>query len=219
MNRRTGVFLVVILSSLRCSAEKKEESQSPPQSIAELRQQIAKILKDTKTPGVSVAIVHRDGPEWVAGIGTADVATGRAATADTLFRIGSVSKGFASLAVLMLVNQGKLSLDDPVRKLAPEVWFENRWESTDPVRVVHLLEHTTGWDDIHPREFAKQTPPTVGLREAFDYDHRSRISRWRPGTRMAYCNAGPAVAAYIVEKITGQRSKISSRSTCSARSD
>ena len=205
MNRRTGVFLVVILSSLGCSAEKKEESQSPPQSIAELRQQIAKILKDTKTPGVSVAIVHRDGPEWVAGIGTADVATGRAATADTLFRIGSVSKGFASLAVLMLVNQGKLSLDDPVRKLAPEVWFENRWESTDPVRVVHLLEHTTGWDDIHPREFAKQTPPTVGLREAFDYDHRSRISRWRPGTRMAYCNAGPAVAAYIVEKITGQR--------------
>jgi CubicO group peptidase (beta-lactamase class C family) len=54
-----------------------------------LRQQIEKILRDTKTPGVSVAIVHRDGPEWVAGIGMADVATRRAATADTLFRIGS----------------------------------------------------------------------------------------------------------------------------------
>jgi hypothetical protein len=45
----------------------------------------------------------------------------------------------------------------------------------------------------------------MGLREALDYDHHSRISRWRPGTRMAYCNSGPAVAAYIVEKITGQR--------------
>jgi hypothetical protein len=77
-------------------------------------------------------------------------------------------KGFASLAMLMLVNQGKLSLDEPVRKLAPEVWFENRWESTDPVRVVHLLEHTTGWDEIRFRESAKQTPPTVGLREALD---------------------------------------------------
>jgi len=58
---------------------------------------------------------------------------------------------------------------------------------------------------MHLREYAKDWPGTVGLREAFDYDHHSRISRWRPGTRMAYCNSGPPVAAYIVEKITGQR--------------
>jgi hypothetical protein len=58
---------------------------------------------------------------------------------------------------------------------------------------------------MHLREYAKDAPPEMGLREALDYDHRSRISRWRPGTRMAYCNSGPAVAAYIVEKLTGQR--------------
>jgi CubicO group peptidase (beta-lactamase class C family) len=96
-----------------------------------------------------------------------------------------------------------VSLQDPVHKLAPEVWFENPWEASDPVRVVDLLEHTTGWDDIHFREYAKDAPG-MALREALDYDHHSRISRWPPGTRMAYCNAGPAVAAYIVEKITGQ---------------
>ena len=79
-------------------------------------------------------------------------------TADTLFRIGSTSKAFVSLSILMLADQGKLSLDDPVHKLAPEVWFENRWESSDPVRVVHLLEHTTGWDDFHLREYAKKRP-------------------------------------------------------------
>jgi hypothetical protein len=45
----------------------------------------------------------------------------------------------------------------------------------------------------------------MSLREALDYDHHSRVSRWRPGTRMAYCNSGPAVAAYIVEKLTSQR--------------
>ena len=45
----------------------------------------------------------------------------------------------------------------------------------------------------------------MSLREGLDYDHHSRTSRWPPGTRMAYCNAGPAVAAYVVEKITGQR--------------
>jgi len=197
--------LISVLTPICVAADKQEEKLKPAQSVDELRQQLEKILKDTLTPGVSVAIVHRDGPEWIAGLGKADVASGRAATADTLFRIGSVSKAFASLSILMLVDQGKLSLEDPVHKLAPEVWFENPWEATDPVRVVHLLEHTTGWDDMHFREVAKDWPGTMGLREALDYDHHSRISSWRPGTRFWYCSSGPTVAAYIVEKITGQR--------------
>ncbi|HTT17891.1 MAG TPA: serine hydrolase domain-containing protein [Candidatus Sulfotelmatobacter sp.] len=187
------------------AAGKQDEQSKPAQSIDELRQQLQNLLKDTRTPGVSVAIVHKDGPEWVAGLGIADVASNRANTADTLFRIGSTSKAFAALSILMLADQGKLSLEDPVHKLAPEVWFENRWGSTDPIRIVHLLEHTTGWDDMHFREYAKQAPDTMGVREGLDYDHHSRISRWRPGTRMAYCNSGPPVAAYIVEKLTGQR--------------
>jgi CubicO group peptidase (beta-lactamase class C family) len=186
-------------------AAQKDDTPKPAQSIAELQQQLEKVLKDTHTPGMSVAIVHRDKAEWIAGLGKADVASDRASTPETLFRIGSTSKAFASLSVLKLANEGKLSLDDPVHKLAPEVWFENRWEASDPVRVVDLLEHTTGWDDMHFREYAKDAPGTMGLREALDYDHTSRISRWRPGTRMAYCNSGPAVAAYIVEKVTGQR--------------
>jgi len=133
------------------------------------------------------------------------VASNRPATADTRFRIGSTSKAFAALSILKLVNEGKLSLDDPVHKLAPEIWFENRWEASNPVRVVNLLEHTTGWDDMHLREYAKDAAPSMSLREQLAYDHESRISRWPPGTRMAYCNSGPPVAAYIVEKITGQR--------------
>jgi len=182
----------------------KEDTPKPAQSIEELRQQLEKILKDTHTPGMSVAIVHRDGPEWIAGLGKADVASSQDTSSETLFRIGSTSKTFVSLSIVKLANEGKLSLDDPVRNLVPEVWFENRWEASDPVRVVDLLEHTTGWDDMHLREYAKDAP-AMGLREALDYDHHSRISRWQPGTRMAYCNSGPAVAAYIVEKITGQR--------------
>jgi CubicO group peptidase (beta-lactamase class C family) len=188
-----------------CVAAEKDQPPKPAQSIPELQAQLEKILKDKHVPGISVAIVKRDGPEWVTGLGLADVASGRAATADTQFRIGSTSKAFASLSILKLANEGKLSLLDSVRKLAPEVWFENRWEATDPVLVVDLLEHTTGWDDIHLREYAKQAPATMSVREGLDYDHHSRTSRWPPGTRMAYCNAGPAVAAYIVEKISGQR--------------
>jgi len=188
-----------------CVAATKEEKPKPAQSIDELRQQIEKIMKDTHTPGIAVAIVHKDGPEWVAGLGIADVATGRATTADTLFRIGSTSKAFSSFSILLLTDQGKVSLDDPVHKIVPEVWYDNRWEATDPIRVAHLLEHTTGWDDMHFREYARQAPDSMGVREGLEYDHHSRTSRWRPGTRMSYCNSGPPVAAYIVEKLTGQR--------------
>ena len=89
-------------------AAEESEAPNPAQSTDELRQQLEKILKDTHTNGVSVAIVHKDGPEWVTGLGIADVASGRAAKADTLFRIGSTSKAFTSLSILMLADQGKL---------------------------------------------------------------------------------------------------------------
>ena len=201
-------FLAFALSSVAIAQKKPEPKPKPAQSIAELRQQLEKILNDTHTPGVSVAIVRRDGPEWVnvwvGGLGKANVAQNQPATADTLFRIGSTSKAFASLSILKLVDEGRLSLQDPVHKLIPEIWFENRWEATDPVRVVDLLEHTTGWDDLHLPEYAKDAKGMT-LREGLDYYHHSRISRWPPGTRMAYCNSGPPVAAYIVEKLTGQR--------------
>ena len=122
------IMPVVLLSLLVPAgwADDAKEQPKPAQSIPELQKQLETILQETHTPGVSIAIVHREGPEWVAGLGLADVASGRAVTPETLFRIGSTSKAFASMAILLLVDQGKLSLDDPVRKLAPEVWFENR---------------------------------------------------------------------------------------------
>lgn len=201
---RTALVAVVCAATCFGDDKKKEEGPKPAQSIEELRGQLEKILKDTHTPGMSVAIVRKDGPEWVAGVGLADVAANRAVTPATLFRIGSTSKAFASMSILLLADQGKLSLDDPAKKLVPEIWFENKWEATDPVRVVNLLEHTTGWDDMHLREYAKDASG-MSLKDGLDYDHHSRASRWMPGTRMAYCNSGPAVAGYIVEKVTGQR--------------
>ncbi len=111
---------------------------------------------------------------------------------------------FVALSVLQLVEEGRLSLDDKLADLAPEIEFANPWEDTNPVRVVHLLEHTTGWDDIHLPEYAHNDPTPATLKEGLDYHPHSRKSRWQPGTRMSYCNAGPAVAAYIVAKITGQ---------------
>jgi CubicO group peptidase (beta-lactamase class C family) len=207
LGHRIPFTLLVLALSLPLTtiAQKKPEPKPrPAQSIPELRQQLEKILHDTHTPGMSIAIVRRDMPEWVDGLGQSNVRANQPATAATLFRIGSTSKAFVSLSILKLVGEGRLSLNDPVHRLIPEIWFENRWEATDPVRVVDLLEHTTGWDDLHLHEYAKDAKGMT-LRQGLDYYHHSRISRWPPGTRMAYCNSGPPVAAYIVEKLTGQR--------------
>ena len=194
---------ILACALLAASADAVEARQGAP-TTEELRAEIERVLAEGNTPGASIVVVRSGAEPWFAGLGVADVASRRPATAVTLFRIGSVSKQFVSLAILYLADRGRLSLDDPVNALVPDVPFENRWERTDPVRVVHLLEHTTGWDDIHLREYAKDGS-RMSLRDALVYGSTSRVSRWRPGTRMAYCNSGPAVAAYIVEKLSGQR--------------
>ena len=182
-----------------------EDIKGRPQSIPELRSAIERVLKETKTPGVAVAIVSRDKVEWTAGIGKADVAADKPATDETLFRIGSVSKGFAALAALQLQEEGKLKLTDTVKQWAPDVAFTNPWEATDPVRLVHLMEHTAGFDDIHLREYALNDPTPMSLKDALAFGASSRVCRWPPGTRMAYCNSGPAVLAAVIEKVTGER--------------
>jgi CubicO group peptidase (beta-lactamase class C family) len=181
------------------------DSKSGPKSIPELQTAIETVLKETKTPGAAIAIVSRDKVEWVAGLGKADVAANKPVTAETLFRIGSTSKAFAALAALKLQEEGKLKLTDTVKQWVPEVAFSNRWEVSTPVRLVHLMEHTSGFDDIHLREYALNDPTPIALKDALVYGASSRISRWRPGTRIAYCNSGPAVLASIIEKVSGKR--------------
>jgi CubicO group peptidase (beta-lactamase class C family) len=201
------MMIRVTLTILFCAATLTAADPKPPvpKTTAELEQAIRKVLADTKTPGAGVSIVARDRVLWTAGIGKADVARGIDVTPDTLFRIGSVSKSFVSLSVLKLVEQAILHLEDTAHNLAPEIGFTNPWETTDPVRIVNLLEHTAGFDDLHFAEYANNDPTPITLRAGLDFHPDSRISRWRPGTCFSYCNSGPPLAAYIVEKVTGQR--------------
>ncbi len=197
-------ILAIGLCITGCSKGEKDEEKPPPQSLAELEQRIRAILEETHTSGVGVALVTKDDVPWVAGIGKADLEADKDVTTDTLFRVGSISKSFVSLAVLKLQEEGKLHLEDRIRERAPEVAFTNRWEETEPVRLVHVLEHTAGFDDIALCEYAA-SDPTIGLREALAFHPPSRTARWRPGTHFSYSNSGPVVAAYVVEKATGMR--------------
>src|SRR5262245_12256787 len=199
--KRIGIVLLTATALANAGAA----DPPAPRSIPELKAAIETVLHETRTPGAGVAVVSRDQVEWVAGICKADVAANKPADADTLFRIGSVSKAFAALAALQLQEKEKLRLTDTVKQWAPDVAFENAWESTDPVRLVHLMEHTTGFDDIHLREWAHNDPTPIALKDALAYGAASRVSRWRPGSRMAYCNSGAAVLAAVIEKVSGQR--------------
>jgi CubicO group peptidase (beta-lactamase class C family) len=172
--------------------------------VAALHADIEQILHDTHVPGASVAWVAADGRSGTDGVGWADVAARTPSNATTLFPIGSVSKGLTALALLQLVEAGRVRLDAPVTAYVGPEWFVNPYESAVPTTVADLLEHTTGWDDLHLREYAKDAVGMT-LEEGLRFDRSSRVARWEPGTRMAYCNSGPAVAALIVERLTGER--------------
>lgn len=176
----------------------------PPATIAELEARIRQLLDSTKTPGAGLAMVRDDSVIYTGGFGRAQVAPERPATAATLFRIGSTSKAFVALAAMQLQREGKLSLQDPIRTHLPDFWFKNAWEETDPVRIVHLLEHTAGFDDNSLRTYANNDPTPLTLAQGLALDSTTRVSRWRPGTRFSYCNTGPAIVALVVERIEGK---------------
>ncbi|MEJ2595747.1 MAG: serine hydrolase [bacterium] len=105
-----------------------------------LTHKIDSILKARDIAGCQAALFTSDTLLWMKSFGIRDRKNKAAVTADDLFRMGSVTKTFVAVAVMQLVEQGKLSLDDQVQELPPEISFENPWEATDPLRVFHLLE-------------------------------------------------------------------------------
>lgn len=193
-------FFLLLLSCWQFTAQADET----PQTLDELKTAIEKVRVESGLPGLGIALVDQNGPYWVAGLGEADKTSHNPVNEDTLFRIGSTSKMFVALAVLKLVEERKLDLNAKLSDLVPELYFENPWEKTNPLLLVHLLEHTTGWNDISFAVYSEQDA-NISLRDALDFHPQYRKSRWVPGTRFAYNNGGPAVAAYIVQKITGQK--------------
>ena len=176
-----------------------------PKTVDEFRVAVQKVLEETGVPGAGIALVRQSGVEWAGGIGLADRDRGTPVTADTHFRAGSISKTFVAMALVQLSEDGDLDLDTPLSEIASEVPFSNWWEGGDPVRVIHLIQHTAGFDDMHFNEiYNLQDPADLPLIEVLRRNPRSRNVRWRPGTRVSYSNPGYAVAGYVIEKIAGR---------------
>ena len=175
-----------------------------PSTVEELRSAIQEELEEVGHGSAGIALVSKDRTIWAAGIGIADPETHREADEDSYWRLGSLSKSFVGLAALILEGRGELRLTDPVSELVPEIAIGNRWAIEAPVRLVHLLEHTAGLDELHLKDYASNDPKPLSLLQGLNHIRDSLYCRWPPGLHFSYCNSGPAVAAYIVQKLSGR---------------
>ncbi len=151
-------------------------------------------------PGFSVGVVHDQELLWSKGYGFADITNGIPATDQTLYRVASITKTFTATAVMQLVEQGGLSLDDPVSKYLP--WFTPKdADPTRPVLVWELLTHTAGlqreapgtdWDQLEGPDVAVVKSATARTPLAVP-----------PLTRLKYSNYGFTVAGELVAAVSG----------------
>jgi CubicO group peptidase (beta-lactamase class C family) len=147
-------------------------------------------------PAVSVAVVYGQQVIYAAGFGCADVAAGAPATADTIYRIGSVTKLFTDTMLMQLRDAGLLNLDDPVDRYVPAVTYKLANGDTVSPTFRQLASHTAGL----PRML---NPPPATVAELFERLHHT-VAQSAPGTRFSYSNLGVAVLGQALAIIAGQ---------------
>lgn len=170
----------------------------------ELGRTLDSIRLEYKVPGLAVALVSQDSVVWIGCFGVADSSDNSIVTESTLFRMASVAKSVEAAAVMRMVEDGRFGLDTPLDSLIPEIYIDNPWAANDPVEVVHLLEHSSGMEDLHHWEyFNVRHNPAISVREYLEMSAKTRRLMWRPGTKMAYSSHGYGVLRYVLEKVSG----------------
>lgn len=194
-----AVLLILMLNNV---TKAQHPSQQKPE-LSQLMSKLDSVIRKEPFPGLMVSIVKKDSLVFSAGLGYADLEQEVPVDSTTQFHLASVTKFFLAMGVQNLIAEGKLQLNDPIKKIAPEIPFRNKWESTHPVKLVHLLEHTAGFEDIAINKTVNMSgKPLTGIDAILDQEN-ALTSRWKPGERMSYSNPGYNVLGYIVEKVSG----------------
>ena len=165
-------------------------------------------ISKTNLPSLSVAVVKDGKIVYSKGFGVRNKAYGFRATPNTLYAIGSVTKSFTALSIMQLFNEGKISLEDPVRNYAP-LKLESMGE---PVRIWHLLTHSSGIPALAYAEAIIRYATGAGGKwiPMATYDElfafMQEAEKWaltKPGERWFYLNEGYLLLGYIIEKVSG----------------
>jgi D-alanyl-D-alanine carboxypeptidase len=164
---------------------------------ADVAKAASEVVAETGVPSASVAVVRQGRIACVLAVGDARIDPKAAAAASMRYGIGSVSKQFTAAAILMLAEEGKLSLDDPVARFLPDL------TDAKDVRIRQLLSHTSGYRDYWPQDYV---PPVMKKPTTAD----AILARWakqpldfRPGAQYQYSNTGYVVAGLVAEKAGG----------------
>ena len=155
----------------------------------------------TGTPGCAVGADLNGEPVVRSAYGMADLEHDVPITLDTIFEVGSVSKQFTAAAVLLLAREGKLSLDDKVRRYIPEMP-----DVAADITIRQMLNHTAGLRDWGALAAIAGWPRTTRVHthaHVLDIVSRQRMLNFEPGTRWSYSNTGYNLAAILVSRVSG----------------
>ena len=165
-----------------------------------MKPQVDALMKDYTgdVPGASVLVLRDGQPVVRAGYGLSDMEAHTPATATTNYRLASVTKQFTAASILLLAEDGRLKLDDHVRK-----WLPSLPKVAEPITIRHLLTHTSGlidYEDVIPETFKPQLHDADVLRLLESQDR----TYFKPGSDYRYSNSGYALLALIVERASGR---------------
>ena len=196
MNRNRFIlraFIATVAVVFAISAAAAQNKLSP-----ELQEKIDKLavetLAKTGVPSASLAVVKDGQIAYVKAYGDARLEPRTPATPEMRYSIGSISKQFTATAILLLQEQGKLSLDDKVAKFVPDLTRANE------VTIRQLLSHTSGYQDYWPQDYVMPMMlQPVTAQKIMDTWAKKPLD-FEPGTRWQYSNTNYVIAGVIVEK-------------------
>lgn len=173
-------------------------------------------VNDGTTPGGVVMVYDRDSLLYGRAFGTADLATGNRICDSTAFNLSSSSKIFSTVALLKLVEEGRLNLEDPLSKYFPD--FQSH--IFDSINVRHILSHSSGLPDLRPRNVAEWEKYTLSHETVFGTDPDYRLfgserehmgvfrnlekTEFTPGSHYQRNDPGYILVATIIENVTGE---------------
>jgi len=173
-----------------------------PQLAADLRAQIDSAVGDAvqkaKLPSASIAIVKDGLIVYTQAYGDARLQPATPARPDMRYSIGSISKQFTAVAVLMLQDEGKLSIDDKISKWLPQLTRAN------DVTLREVLSHTSGYQDYWPEDYVMTTMMQPTQADAILKGWGQKPLDFEPGTQWQYSNTNYVIAGRIVEMVAKQ---------------
>ena len=169
-------------------------------TLADARLAVADLMRDPAVSSISIALVDGDRVAWRESFGYADRSAGTVPTASTMYGIGSVSKVFAAMAVMTLVDAGRVSLDAPVVRYVPDFTMASPDHRRITVRM--LLDHSAGLPGSDYRNWSMDAP-FPGYAEQLLETLRTQRLKTTPGSMSVYCNDCFTLAQILVARVSG----------------